>query len=104
MENLKYVILAIDKFKKHGYGNVRLRNKKLPKIDSNKFILGDLTDQSFNNMEPDKIYHCDEEYFYKSYNIISESDQIDLRQEVELYLKTHKKDHEIEPKVQAGGT
>ena len=104
MENLKYAISAIEKFKKHGYsnGNVRLRNKKLPKIDSNKFILGDLTDQSFNNMEPDKIYHCDEEYFYKSYNIISESDQIDLKQEVELYLKTHKKDHELEPKVQAG--
>ena len=67
MEDLKYAILAIDKFKKHGYSNVRLRNKKLPKIDSYKFILGDLTDQSFNNMEPDKVYHCDEEYFYKSY-------------------------------------
>jgi len=95
MENSKNALLLIDKLKKGSIG-ARLRNKNLSKIDSDKFILGDLTNQIFDNTEPDKLYHCDGEYFYKSYNTISESDQIDLKQEAELYLKSHKKKETVD--------
>lgn len=48
-----------------------------------------------------KIFCFDEEYFYKSYNNISEVDQINLIQESELYLKTHRKTNELCPPIMA---
>jgi hypothetical protein len=45
--------------------------------------------------------YFDGEYFYKSYNIISESDRLDLIEESELYLKTHQKIEELHPPVMA---
>lgn len=96
MEDLKNALLLIDKLEK--FGNfVRLRNKKLTKIDSNEFILGDLTDKISDNTEPDRLYHHDGEYFYKSYNIISKSDQIELKKEAEFYLKNYRKKETVEP-------
>jgi hypothetical protein len=98
MKNLNKALLLIDKLKKNGSDtDARLRNKKLSKIDSSQFIFGDLTDEIIDNTEPDKLYHCDGEYFYKSYNIINKSDQIDLIQEAELYLKSHRNSEEIDP-------
>jgi hypothetical protein len=48
-----------------------------------------------------KIFHFDEEYFYKSYKSISEIDRITLIQEAELYLKTHRKIEELHPPIMA---
>ncbi len=48
-----------------------------------------------------KIFHFDEEYFYKSYETISEIDRITLIQEAELYLKTHRKIEELHPPIMA---
>jgi hypothetical protein len=43
----------------------------------------------------------DGEYFYKSYNVISDSDRLDLIEESELYLKSHQKIGELHPPVMA---
>ena len=48
-----------------------------------------------------KLYSFDDQYFRKSYNIISKVDQIDLIQESELYLKTHRKMEELCPPIMA---
>lgn len=44
-----------------------------------------------------KLYSFDDQYFRKSYNIISKVDQINLIQESESYLKTHRKLGELYP-------
>lgn len=49
----------------------------------------------------DTVFYFDEEYFYKSYGIISEKDQISLIEESEIYLKTHKKIGELHPPIMA---
>ena len=49
----------------------------------------------------DKLFYFDENYFYKSYNIISKEDQINLIEESELYLKTHRKVGELHPPIMA---
>lgn len=50
---------------------------------------------------PNKVFYFDGEYFYKSYNTISKVDQINLIEESELYLKTHKKVGELHPPIMA---
>jgi hypothetical protein len=51
--------------------------------------------------ECDKTYYFDDHYFHKSYNIISKVDQINLIQESESYLKTHRKIGELCPPIMA---
>ena len=49
----------------------------------------------------DEVFYFDEKYFYKSYNTISKADQINLIEESELYLKTHRKVEELCPPIMA---
>ena len=48
-----------------------------------------------------KICYLDGKYFYKSYNIISKEDRVNLIEESELYLKTHRKIEELHPPIMA---
>jgi hypothetical protein len=48
-----------------------------------------------------KLFYFDENYFYKSYNTISKEDRINLIEESELYLKTHRKVEELHPPIMA---
>lgn len=48
-----------------------------------------------------KLFHFDGEYFYKSYDTISEIDRLTLIKESELYLKTHRKIEELHPPIMA---
>lgn len=48
-----------------------------------------------------KVFYFDEQYFCKSYEIISKEDQISLIEESELYLKTHRKMEELHPPIMA---
>lgn len=48
-----------------------------------------------------KVFCFDEKYFYKSYNILSTKDRINLVEEAELYLKTHRKIGELHPPIMA---
>jgi len=49
----------------------------------------------------DTVSYFDGEYFSKYYEIISEIDQINLIEECEVYLKTHKKIGELHPPIMA---
>ena len=48
-----------------------------------------------------KLFYFDEKYFYKSYNTLSKEDRINLIEESELYLKTHRKIEELHPPIMA---
>lgn len=48
-----------------------------------------------------KVFYFDEEYFCKSYDSICEVDRLNLLQESEIYLKTHRKVGELHPPIMA---
>jgi hypothetical protein len=48
-----------------------------------------------------KLFYFDEKYFYKSYDVITKEDCLNLIKESEIYLKTHKKLGELHPPVMA---
>ena len=52
-------------------------------------------------MRSDKLYYFDDNYFYKSYNVLSESNQVQLVEESDSYLKTHRKVEEEMPIMMA---